>query len=200
MDRAHSFVELLYSEAPREAFDAALADAVKALKSGPGLDQLRREHATSLRLLEQMERRRQREAELSALYDTANDLTGIRDVDAILTAIVRRARQLLHADMTYLSLNDEADGASYMKVTDGSVSTEFRNLRLPLGAGLLGLVAPIIALQLLGSVEEKNTTAVAIYVSVASVISIIAVLFAKETVNTSLRHDRVLEDARTSVD
>src|SRR5665811_121495 len=161
MDRAHSFVELLYSEAPREAFDAALADAVKALKPGPGLDQLRREHATSLRLLEQMERRRQREAELSALYDTANDLTGIRDVDAILTAIVRRARQLLHADMTYLSLNDEADGASYMKVTDGSVSTEFRNLRLPLGAGLLGLVAPIIA-----------------------------VLFAKETVNTSLRHDR----------
>ena len=200
MDRAHSFVELLYSEAPREAFDATLADAVKALKPGPGLDQLRREHATSLRLLEQMERRRQREAELSALYDTANDLTGIRDVDAILTAIVRRARQLLHADMTYLSLNDEADGASYMKVTDGSVSTEFRNLRLPLGAGLLGLVAPIIALQLLGSVEEKNTTAVAIYVSVASVISIIAVLFAKETVNTSLRHDRVLEDARTSVD
>ena len=58
-----------------------------------------------------------------------------------------------------------------------------------------GALAPIIALQLLGSVEEKNTTAVAIYVSVASVISIIAVLFAKETVNTSLRHDRVLEDA-----
>ena len=55
--------------------------------------------------------------------------------------MVRRARQLLNADMTYLSLNDEAEGASYMKVTDGSVSAEFRNLRLPLGTGLLGLVA-----------------------------------------------------------
>ena len=88
-----------------------------------------------------MARQRSREAELSALYETAHDLTAIRDVDAILAAIVRRARQLLHADMTYLSLNDEAEGASYMKVTDGALTAEFRALRLPLGTGLLGLVA-----------------------------------------------------------
>ena len=54
---------------------------------------------------------------------------------------MRRARQLLNADMTYLSLNDEAEGASYMKVTDGALTPEFRSLRLPLGTGLLGLVA-----------------------------------------------------------
>ena len=72
------------------------------------------------------------------MYETRNDLTAIRDVEAILTAIVRRARQLLHADMIYLSLNDEDEGASYMKVTDGSVSPEFRNLRLPLWTVLLG--------------------------------------------------------------
>ncbi|MGZ5370740.1 MFS transporter [Aeromicrobium sp.] len=58
-----------------------------------------------------------------------------------------------------------------------------------------GALAPIIALQLLGSVEEKNTTAVAIYVSIASVISVVAVLFAKETAKTSLRHDRVVPGA-----
>lgn len=141
MDRARSFVELLFDEGPREEFDATLAARSKGIAPGPELDRLRNEHLTALRLREQMARQRQREAELSALYDTANDLTGIRDVDAILTAIVRRARQLLRADMTYLSLNDEGEGASYMKVTDGSVSAEFRNLRLPLGAGLLGLVA-----------------------------------------------------------
>lgn len=141
MDPVRSFVELLYDEAPREEFDAALAALSKNAEPGAEFDRLREEHATALRLREHMVRQRQREAELSALYDTANDLTGIRDVDAILTAIVRRARQLLHADMTYLSLNDEGEGASYMKVTDGSVSAEFRNLRLPLGAGLLGLVA-----------------------------------------------------------
>ncbi|MGZ8725279.1 MAG: MFS transporter [Aeromicrobium sp.] len=58
-----------------------------------------------------------------------------------------------------------------------------------------GALAPIIALQLLGSVEDKNTTAVAIYVSIASVISVVAVLFAKETAKTSLRHDRVVPGA-----
>ncbi len=88
-----------------------------------------------------MARQRNREAELTALYETARDLTAIRDLDAILAAIVRRARQLLGADMTYLSLNDEAEGASYMKVTDGALTPEFRELRLPLGTGLLGLVA-----------------------------------------------------------
>ena len=95
----------------------------------------------ALRIREQIERQRQREAEMSALYETANDLTAIRDVDTILAAIVRRARSLLHADMTYLSLNDESDRASYMKVTEGALTPEFRRLRLPLGTGLLGLVA-----------------------------------------------------------
>jgi len=58
-----------------------------------------------------------------------------------------------------------------------------------------GALAPIIALELLGSVEEKNTTAVAIYVSIASAITVVAVLFAKETKSSSLRHDRVVRDA-----
>ncbi|QIK64998.1 MHS family MFS transporter [Nocardioides sp. HDW12B] len=58
---------------------------------------------------------------------------------------------------------------------------------------LAGAIAPIVALELLGSVEESNTTAVGIYVTVTSVLTIIAVLAAKETRNSSLRHDRVLE-------
>ena len=62
-----------------------------------------------------------------------------------------------------------------------------------------GALAPIIALALLGSVEEKNTTAVGIYVAIASVITIVAVLFAKETRGSSLRHDRVVRDAHSSV-
>lgn len=135
------FLDLLYADAPEEAFDAVLDDAVRAGLGADDLDDLRRQRELALRLRDRMLRLQNREAELSALYETAHDLIAIRDVDAILAAIVRRARQLLRADMTYLSLNDEAEGASYMKVTDGSISAEFRNLRLPLGTGLLGLVA-----------------------------------------------------------
>src|SRR6476469_2989781 len=111
-----TFLDLLYDEAPLAAFDEHLARCEARLD---GAD----------------------EAVLSALYETASDLTAIRDVDTSLAAIVRRARQLLHCDMTYLSLNDEGDGASYLKVTDGALTREFQDLRLPLGTGLLGLVA-----------------------------------------------------------
>ncbi|MBD8868386.1 helix-turn-helix domain-containing protein [Nocardioides sp. MJB4] len=133
---AETFLELLYEDAPPAAYDE-LCDRLRERLGDAAAEQ----HALALQVRERVARHRGREAELSALYDTAGDLTAIRDLDTILGAIVRRARQLLHADMTYLSLNDEAEGASYMKVTDGALTPEFRELRLPLGTGLLGLVA-----------------------------------------------------------
>ncbi|MCM0619490.1 helix-turn-helix domain-containing protein [Nocardioides bruguierae] len=132
---APTFLDLLVDGAPLSRFDELL---------GADPDpETRRRRDLALTLRDLMARRGAREAELLALYETAGDLTAIRDVDTILAAIVRRARQLLHADMTYLSLNeaDEGGGASYMKVTDGALTAEFRRLRLPLGTGLLGLVA-----------------------------------------------------------
>jgi metabolite-proton symporter len=59
---------------------------------------------------------------------------------------------------------------------------------------LAGALAPIIALKLLGDVANPNPTAVAVYMTVASVLTVVAVLAAKETARTSLRHDRALED------
>jgi len=135
------FLALLAEGSPREAFDEPVAEALDRGAAAEEVQELRERREVALRIREQMEGHRQREAEMTALYETASDLTAIRDVDAILTAIVRRARQLLRADMTYLSLNDEDEGASYMKVTDGALTAEFRSLRLPLGTGLLGLVA-----------------------------------------------------------
>lgn len=128
-----ALLDLLLAGAPREELDAVV--------SRSDSPEAERALALARRIHDRMQRQQGREAELSALYETARDLTAIRDLDQILTAIVRRARALLHADMTYLSLNDEAEGASYMKVTDGALTPEFRQLRLPLGTGLLGLVA-----------------------------------------------------------
>lgn len=139
MEVAGDVLELLLAGAGREEVEAAIARAEVAAPDDR--ESLARVRELAARVREQMERQRSREAELSALYETARDLTALRDLDAVLAAIVRRARQLLGADMTYLSLNDEADGASYMKVTDGALTPEFRRLRLPFGTGLLGLVA-----------------------------------------------------------
>ncbi len=135
------FVELLYADAPPDAYEQLVRDAAEAGADEVTLAALRAELDTALRVREQWQRLRRREAELSALYETAHDLTAIRDVDAVLLAITRRARHLLGADITYLSLNDVERGDSFIRVTDGAVSVSFRGLRLPLGTGLLGLVA-----------------------------------------------------------
>ncbi|WP_190242965.1 helix-turn-helix domain-containing protein [Arthrobacter globiformis] len=82
-----------------------------------------------------------REGLLRVLYDTATDLTGIRDVEAVLKAIVRRTRSLIGSDIAYLSLNDYNSGESYIRVTDGAATALFRNIRMPLGEGVLGAVA-----------------------------------------------------------
>ena len=82
---------------------------------------------------------RRREAELAALFETASELAGMRDPDAVLRSIVRRARTLLGTDVSYLSMNDPA--GTYMRVTDGSFSPLFQKVRLGLGEGLGGLVA-----------------------------------------------------------
>ncbi|UFN43753.1 MFS transporter [Nocardioides okcheonensis] len=58
-----------------------------------------------------------------------------------------------------------------------------------------GALAPIIAIDLLGDASEgsDNVSKVAIYMTIASVLTVVSVLFAKETRATSLRHDRVLD-------
>ncbi|NMR19093.1 helix-turn-helix domain-containing protein [Cellulomonas fimi] len=95
----------------------------------------------ALRVRTVLDARRRREAQLSALVDTARELASMRDTRGVLDAIVRRARALLSTDVAYLTVHDREVGDTYMRATDGSVSAHFQTLRLPLGAGLGGLVA-----------------------------------------------------------
>lgn len=134
-----SFVDLLLAQAPREAYERLVRDAERTGEAGA--EQLRADVGKALQLHDTLERQRKREAELSGLYATANDLTSIRDLDQILLAIVRRARQLLGTDIAYLALNDPQAEETRILVTDGSVSDAFANLRMAFGTGLLGLVA-----------------------------------------------------------
>jgi sugar diacid utilization regulator len=95
----------------------------------------------ALRVRARLDERRRREAELAALYETAGDLSSLRDLEAVLQAIVRRARALLDTDAAYLMLNDPVRGDTYMRVTDGIRTDAFKKGRLAMGAGLGGLVA-----------------------------------------------------------
>lgn len=141
MRHEQEFLELLAREAALVEFERPLVDARSAGLSGAALADLERAKLLALRVRALLERRRRREEELSALYDTAGDLAGLRDVDAVLRAIVHRARTLLNVDVSYMTLNDPERGDTYMRVTDGSIAASFQRLRLPPGAGLGGLVA-----------------------------------------------------------
>src|SRR3954452_7969324 len=135
------YLELLAREAAAVEFEGPLVAAWGAGLLPAQLAELEQAKVVALRVRALLERRRRREEELSGLFDTASDLAGLRDVDAVLAAIVHRARTLLGADVAYMTLNDEARGDTYMRVTDGSISARFQALRLPMGAGLGGLVA-----------------------------------------------------------
>ncbi|TCO45504.1 GAF domain-containing protein [Kribbella antiqua] len=95
----------------------------------------------ALRVRAGIDASKKREAELSALVDVARELASARDPGGVLDTIVHRARTLIGTDVAYLTLYDAAHGDTYMRATDGSVSAAFQQLRLPLGAGLGGLVA-----------------------------------------------------------
>lgn len=95
----------------------------------------------ALRIRERLDRFRRREAELVALQETARDLIRLRDVDQALQAIVRRARQLLAADVGYLSIYDPERSDFYVRATEGAVSADFRRIRVPQDVGICGAVA-----------------------------------------------------------
>jgi hypothetical protein len=135
------FLELLAREASPVEFEGPLVQARAQGAPPETLAELESAKLAALRVRAVMRRHARREAELAALFDTAGDLAGLRDLDAVLEAITRRARRLLNADIAYLTLNDDEHGDTYMRVTDGSVSAAFRRLRLPMGTGLVGLVA-----------------------------------------------------------
>jgi len=85
-------------------------------------------------------RLRRRAAELEALFSTARVLVRLRDVDEVLRRLVDRAHSLMGTDVTYLS-EAEGDGEELrVRYTAGTVTPEFRDLRVPAGVGLASLV------------------------------------------------------------
>ncbi|MEV7081482.1 GAF domain-containing protein [Streptomyces sp. NPDC093516] len=135
------YLELLARGASADAYEQPVLLARAEGRPAEWIAALQRAKPLALRVRAELEGRRRREAELSALFETAHDLAGLRDLDAVLQAIVQRARSLLGTDVAYLSLNDPVRGDTYMRVTEGSVAARFQQLRLGMGEGLGGLVA-----------------------------------------------------------
>ena len=138
---AHEFLRLLARDATAVEFDAPLLAARSRGEPPEVIAELEEGKRLALQIRETLAARLRRETRLTALFETASDLARLTDLDSLLHAIVKRARQLLGSDVAYLSMNDPVAGDTYMRVTDGSTSAEFQKVRLGLGEGLGGLVA-----------------------------------------------------------
>lgn len=134
-------LQLLRAAAPPQAFRALVDDAVRAGTDERQLATLRSAVRLALEVRELLVARERRERELAALYETAGDLSSLRELQPVLQAIVGRAHALIGSDATYLMLNDDDRGLTHMRVTQGIRTDAFKNVELTLGAGLGGLVA-----------------------------------------------------------
>ena len=146
MDRAVAAADVVYlallaRDAPAVEYDEPLRAARGSGASADRIAALDQARSLALSVRATLREQRRRENELAALFETAGDLAGLRDLDDVLRAIVLRARKLLGTDVAYLSLHDKAAGDTSMRVTVGSVSAEFQRVRLGMGEGLGGLVA-----------------------------------------------------------
>jgi DNA-binding PucR family transcriptional regulator len=130
-------LEMLTAEAPEadllSGLEALRASEDTSTASADGLSRV------LLRLYQSRAADRRRAVGLTVLGDTAMDLAARRDLDELLAEICRRARMLLGTDVAYITLTDGDD--TFIRATDGIVSEAFRAMRIPLGAGLGGLVA-----------------------------------------------------------
>ncbi len=72
------------------------------------------------------------------LYALAIAMASDQSLDDTLQLIVDQCRELLHADISYVALQDESRG-DFFKHTSSGIRTEaFRQWRLPLGMGSQG--------------------------------------------------------------
>lgn len=137
----NEFLRLLARDAAAVEFEGPLLAARSRGEPSEVIEDLEEGKRLALQVRETLASRRRREGQLTALFETAGDLARLSDLDSVLNAIVRRARQLLGTDIAYLTMHDPERGDTYMRVTNGSTSAAFQRVRLGLGEGLGGLVA-----------------------------------------------------------
>jgi GAF domain-containing protein len=132
-----ALLEMLVAEVP----EADLLNGLGALRAQDETDTAGFDHFSRvlLSLHESRVADRRRAVGLTVLGDTAMDLAARRELDELLAEICRRARMLLGTDVAYITLTD--GNSTFVRATDGIVSEAFRAMRIPLGAGLGGLVA-----------------------------------------------------------
>jgi sugar diacid utilization regulator len=119
---AHDLIRLLHQGAPADDFMQHLA-AVEALPDTLPDKAARVETVRmAMAVRNRLELQQQRERGMLAVIESAQDLSSRLDLTGLLGAIVSRARNLLGADLGWLSVHDARSGEFRVLVADGALS------------------------------------------------------------------------------
>jgi GAF domain-containing protein len=140
-DHYRRFLQLLDSQETAPALEKLTAEVRQGVATGELPQTMVDDVEIVLRLHDNFENKRKREKELSALYETARDLSALRNTDQVLQAIVQRARQLVGSDIAYISAADDERNDFYVRATEGVISQDFARIRVPRDIGVCGSVA-----------------------------------------------------------
>ena len=133
-------LSLLGRNAPVDEFTALLGGIKELASTDVPRETLAQSVEAGLALRERLVQQEQRERALVAVIETARDLTALRDVEQVLQAIVRRARQLVGCTVAYLANYVPERNEFYMRATDGAMSEEMKKLRVSSDFGIIGTV------------------------------------------------------------
>jgi GAF domain-containing protein/sugar diacid utilization regulator len=143
LDRAPgTIVESVFLHVLAEAPSSVLEDELQRLDRErlEHPDHLSADHYAAVRVRELVEHRRRRELEISSLYATASSLAALGEVDDVLATVVRHAHELVGADVTYISVFNDAQTELSLRASQGSISAKFRQAVVPARTGVAGRV------------------------------------------------------------
>ena len=133
-------VDLLHQGASAEEFARRLADVDALPASYPGKSALVETVRMAMAVRNRLELQQQRERGMLAVIDSAQDLSSRLDLHELLGAIVSRARNLLGADVAWLSTYDPGAGEFHVLVADGALSQRTSAMVARRDRGVAGIV------------------------------------------------------------
>jgi len=140
MSTAFELIRLLHRGAPADEFAQWRADAEAQGGPGPDASALVEAAHMAMAIRNRVELLEQRERGLLAVIESAQNLTSQLDLNALLGAIVARARNLLGADLAWLSGHDPLSGEFRVLVAEGALSQRISQMAARRDRGVASIV------------------------------------------------------------
>ncbi|MGW4336004.1 helix-turn-helix domain-containing protein [Rhodococcus koreensis] len=129
------------SGAAVETIDTTVAEAISSYLGRPVVAGDLQLQLAMQTLIEQVSTgRTARHDHYRDLLDIVADLAMVADPDELQVRIAEQARRLLHADVVYLWMSDGQGQSMRLGATSGGLSSELRNLRIPVGHAMAGKI------------------------------------------------------------